>query len=89
MAESTGSNNFPQATVVPKKQRRISIVWIVPLFAALVALGIAVQRIMSEGPTITIVFKSAQGVEAGKTFVIFEGSFQPCILILKILAPLP
>ena len=46
MAESTGSNNFPQATVVPKKQRRISIVWIVPLFAAVVALGIAVQRIM-------------------------------------------
>ena len=72
MAESTGSNNFPQATVVPKKQRRISIVWIVPLFAALVALGIAVQRIMSEGPTITIIFKSAQGVEAGKTFVKYK-----------------
>src|SRR6476646_694125 len=72
MAESTGSNNFPQATVVPKKQRRISIVWIVPLVAALVALGIAIQRIMSEGPTITIVFKAAQGVEAGKTFIKYK-----------------
>ena len=72
MAESSGSGNFPQATVVPKKQRRISIVWIVPLFAAVVAIGIAVQRIMSEGPTITIVFKSAGGVEAGKTFIKYK-----------------
>jgi paraquat-inducible protein B len=69
MAES---GNFPQATVVPRTQRRISIVWIVPLFAALVAIGIAIQRIMSEGPTITVVFKSAQGVEAGKTFVKYK-----------------
>jgi paraquat-inducible protein B len=69
MAES---GNFPQATVVPRTQRRISIVWIVPLFAALVAIGIAVQRIMSEGPTITVIFKSAQGVEAGKTFIKYK-----------------
>ncbi|HSC41208.1 MAG TPA: MlaD family protein [Candidatus Binatia bacterium] len=72
MAEPTDTNNFPQATLVPRKQRRISIVWIVPLFAAVVALGIAIQRIMSEGPTITIIFKSAQGVEAGKTFVKYK-----------------
>lgn len=72
MAESSERDNFPQATVVPKKQRRISIVWIVPIFAAVVAIGIAVQRILSEGPTITIVFRSAQGVEAGKTFVKYK-----------------
>src|SRR5512147_1577715 len=72
MAESTERDNFPQATVVPKKQTRISMVWIVPIFAAVVAIGIAVQRILSEGPTITIVFRSAQGVEAGKTFVKYK-----------------
>src|SRR5512135_3164491 len=72
MAENTGHENFPQATVVPKKQTRISIIWIIPIFAAVVALGIAIQRIMSEGPTITILFKSAQGVEAGKTFVKYK-----------------
>ena len=38
----------------------------------MVAIGIAIQRIMSEGPTITIVFKAAQGVEAGKTFVKYK-----------------
>lgn len=72
MAESTDRDNLPQATVVPRRHRRISVVWIIPILAALVAIGIAVQRILSEGPTITIVFKAAQGLEAGKSFVKYK-----------------
>src|ERR1051326_955985 len=72
MPDAIANENFPEATVVRKKKGRVSIVWIVPLFAALVAIGIAVQRIMSEGPTITVIFKSAQGVEAGKTFIKYK-----------------
>jgi len=72
MAETTDHDNIPQATVVPKKRQRISIVWLVPIIAAVVAIGIAIQRIMSEGPTISIVFKGAQGVEAGKTFIKYK-----------------
>ena len=70
MAEST--DNFPQATVEPRRRGRISVIWIVPIFAALVAIGIAIQRILSEGPTITIIFKVAEGIEAGKTFVKYK-----------------
>ena len=72
MAESTDLDELPQATVVPKKRTRISVVWIIPILAAVVAIGIAVQRILSEGPTITIVFKAAEGIEAGKTFVKYK-----------------
>ena len=72
MAESTDRDNLPQATVVPKQRTRISVVWIIPILAAVVAIGIAVQRILSEGPTITIVFKAAQGIEAGKTFIKYK-----------------
>src|SRR6266545_7215178 len=72
MAENLDRDNLPQATVVPKKGTRISVVWIIPILAAVVAIGIAIQRIMSEGPTITIIFKAAQGLEAGKTFVKFK-----------------
>ena len=72
MAESTDRDDLPQATVVPKKRLRISVVWIIPLLAAVVAIGIAVQRILSEGPTITIVFKAAEGIEAGKTFIKYK-----------------
>jgi paraquat-inducible protein B len=72
MAESRDFDNVPQATVAPKKRWRISMVWLVPIFAAVVAIGVAIQRIMSEGPTITIIFKSAEGVEAGKTVVKYK-----------------
>jgi paraquat-inducible protein B len=71
MAEST-DRDLPQAVVVPKKRQRISVVWLIPILAAVVGIGIAIQQIMSEGPTITIVFKSAEGIEAGKTFVKFK-----------------
>ncbi len=72
MTDPTDRNDLPQATVVPKKHRRISVVWIIPILAAAIAIGIAVQRILSEGPTITIVFKAAQGIEAGKTFIKYK-----------------
>src|SRR5499427_10504581 len=72
MPDSPERDEFPQATVVPRRRARISVVWIIPILAAVVAVGIAVQRIMSEGPTITIVFKGAQGVEANKTFVKYK-----------------
>jgi paraquat-inducible protein B len=48
------------------------VVWVIPVLAAVVAVGIAIQRIASEGPTITIVFKAAEGLEAGKTFVKYK-----------------
>ena len=70
MAESP--DNLPRATVVPRRRQRISVVWIIPILAAVVAIGIAIQRILSEGPTITIFFKAAQGVEAGKTFIKYK-----------------
>jgi paraquat-inducible protein B len=43
------------------------MVWIIPILAGLVAVGIALQRYLSEGPTIHIVFDAAEGIEAGKT----------------------
>jgi paraquat-inducible protein B len=72
MTDDTDRNELPQATLVSKKHRRISVVWIIPILAAAIAIGIAVQRILSEGPTITIVFKAAQGIEAGKTFIKYK-----------------
>jgi paraquat-inducible protein B len=72
MTEDTDRLDVPRATVVPRRRARISVVWLIPILAAVVAIGIAVQRILSEGPTITIVFKLAQGVEAGKTVIKYK-----------------
>jgi len=72
MTDNIDLTNVPETTIVPKRRMRFSVVWIIPIVAALVALGIAVQRILSEGPTITIVFKEAEGIEAGKTFIKYK-----------------
>ena len=57
MAEINDGDDLPQATVIPRKQRRISIVWIIPILAAVVALGIgAAQPVHS--PDVTTSSKS-------------------------------
>jgi paraquat-inducible protein B len=45
MADDPELPGIPQATVVPRRRGRISVVWIIPILAAVVAIGIAVQRI--------------------------------------------
>jgi paraquat-inducible protein B len=72
MANESELNDLPRATLVPEKRMRISVVWIIPLLAAVVAVGIAVQRIRNAGPTIEIVVKGAAGIEAGKTFIKYK-----------------
>jgi paraquat-inducible protein B len=72
MTDRNDRGDFPQAEPVPKKRMRFSVVWIIPLVAAMVALGIAVQTYLSKGPTITILFKAAEGIEAGKTLVKYK-----------------
>src|SRR5512143_3151748 len=69
MTDQTDPAEIPEAVAVPKKRMRLSVVWIIPLLAAAVALGIAIQSYLSKGPTITIIFKSAEGLEAGKTAI--------------------
>jgi paraquat-inducible protein B len=72
MANESDLNNLPLASVARTKRVRVSVVWIIPILAAVVALGIAIQRVRNEGPTITIVFKAAAGIEAGKTFIKYK-----------------
>jgi paraquat-inducible protein B len=72
MANDNDLNNLPEAALMRRKGPRISVVWIIPILAAVVALGIAIQRVRNAGPTITIVVKVAAGIEAGKTFIKYK-----------------
>jgi paraquat-inducible protein B len=63
----------PESRTIVKKKTRLSLVWFIPIVAALVGAWVAVVRILSEGPTITIVFKTAEGLEAGKTKIHYNG----------------
>ena len=64
---------IPESRAVARKQTRLSVVWIIPIVAALIGVWVGVARIRSEGPKITIVFQSAEGLEAGKTKINYRG----------------
>ena len=63
----------PESRAVPKKRTRFSLVWVIPIVAAIVGAWVAVTRYLGQGPEITIVFKSAEGLEAGKTKIHYNG----------------
>src|SRR5260370_14120066 len=63
----------PETRAVPRKRTRLSLVWFIPIVAALVGVWVAVTRVLSEGPKIMIVMKSAEGLEAGKTKIHYNG----------------
>ena len=63
----------PESRTVPRRQTRLSLVWIIPIVATAIGLWVAVSRIRSEGPKITIEFQSAEGLEAGKTKINYRG----------------
>src|SRR5215813_9539381 len=74
MADGEGSPpNIPDSRAVGRKHTRLSLVWIVPIVAAIAGAWVAVTRILAEGPKITIVFKSAEGLDAGKTQIHYTG----------------
>ena len=66
-------SSIPESRNVPKKRTRLSLVWFIPILAAVVGAWVAVTRVLSEGPKITIVMKSAEGLEAGKTKIHYNG----------------
>ncbi len=54
-----------EATI--SRARRIPAIWLVPIVALLLGIWMVIYAFTSEGPEITVVFSTAQGIEAGKT----------------------
>jgi paraquat-inducible protein B len=50
-----------------EKRRGLPLVWLIPLMAAVVGAWLAWTTLSERGPTITLVFDAANGVEEGKT----------------------
>ncbi|MGH8702319.1 MAG: intermembrane transport protein PqiB [Burkholderiales bacterium] len=64
--------DIPEAVAAPKSARSIQLVWLIPLVAVLVGGWLAVKTILERGPTITISFKTGEGLEAGKTKIKYK-----------------
>ncbi|WP_448204295.1 PqiB family protein [Azospirillum sp. sgz302134] len=56
-------------TPVIRKRRGLPLVWLVPLVAALIGGWLAWRTLSERGPSITITFDTAEGLEAGKSKV--------------------
>jgi paraquat-inducible protein B len=55
-----------------EKGRKISLVWLIPLVAGAIAIWLGYTTLSERGPTVTIRFETAEGLEAGKTQVKYK-----------------
>src|SRR5262245_61615135 len=71
---SRGSDltDIPSAVAQPKRRASPQLVWLIPIVAVLIGGWLAVKTILDKGPTITITFKTGEGLEAGKTKVKYK-----------------
>lgn len=65
-------DSAPPPKLVKKRKGNFWLVWLIPLVAALVGLSIVWHDWSNRGPTISIQFDSASGLEAGKTQIKFR-----------------
>lgn len=67
-----GQPGLPQ----PERRRRArwlpSLVWLIPIVAAVVGISLLVHTLTSRGPEITVSFRSAEGLTPGKTAVRYK-----------------
>ncbi len=76
MQEADKRRETPAAAAPPEAKismgRGISIVWLIPVIAALIGGWLAYKTFSERGPLVTIAFKTAGGVDAGKTKVKYK-----------------
>ncbi|HUG99881.1 MAG TPA: MlaD family protein [Gammaproteobacteria bacterium] len=59
------TDSLPEAAV--ESRRRLSVIWIIPIVAAIAAGWLGWKTLAEMGPLVTIVFDSAEGLKAGQT----------------------
>ncbi len=72
MPKSNDIDNHAKEAVWTSKKKRFSTVWIVPVVALLIGATLIFKAISEKGPEIRIIFKSAAGIQAGKSVVKYK-----------------
>ncbi|RFP08879.1 MULTISPECIES: intermembrane transport protein PqiB [unclassified Duganella] len=68
----SGAPPLPEPRVERANRWLPSLVWLIPLLAALIGLALVAKSVMDQGPTVTVSFRSADGLEPGKTKVKYK-----------------
>ncbi|GLQ95991.1 PqiB family protein [Dyella mobilis] len=64
-------HGLPQP-VVRHRRVNVSLIWLVPIVAALIGLSLVIHAWMQQGPAISISFQTAEGLDPGKTVVKYK-----------------
>jgi paraquat-inducible protein B len=67
-----GLGDIPAARVASPGRRRLSLVWLLPVIAALIGGWFGVEALIERGTRITISFLTAEGIEPGKTRIKYK-----------------
>ncbi len=71
-ADTSDVAELPRPRIEKRRRWSVSLVWLVPAVAIAIAASLLVRSVFLTGPRIEIEFKSADGVEAGKTEVRYK-----------------
>lgn len=71
-SKGPGSLDLPVVIGQAKRSWAPQIIWIIPIVAILVGLGLMYKVVVDRGPTIAVSFKTGDGLVAGKTFVKYK-----------------
>src|SRR5688500_10445505 len=64
--------DIPEAIAGPRRRSGVQRGWLLPLITALIGGWLAVRAVLADGPTVTIRFKTAEGLEPGKTRIKYK-----------------
>lgn len=64
--------DLPPPDIKPRKRWLPSLIWLVPLISALIGIALVARSVSEKGPTVTVSFNNADGMEAGKTKVKYK-----------------
>jgi paraquat-inducible protein B len=70
VAEPVAPKELPSLTV--QARRLPSLVWLIPMVAAVIGLWLVANTWLEQGPTISIRFATAEGIEPGKTKIRYK-----------------
>src|SRR4249920_576894 len=63
---------LPEPVLAQQNRLHLSLVWIVPIVAIVVGVVLIARALLQAGPEVTIEFRSAEGIEPGRTEVRFK-----------------
>jgi len=64
--------DLPRPVIARRAHYSLWLVWLVPLVAVVIGIGLGARAILNRGPTITIYFHNAEGIEANKTHIKYK-----------------